>query len=159
MTEQPTSTFLCPHCNVVSFHLPKGVSTSYEQTVELKGQGDKNYFTTAQMNHIIVTCVNCSKDTYRLVMGGTKVYGKMGVTLEEFPAKVIYQYPISTPSVHPSVNRDVRNALVEAEKCFSVEAFNACGVMTRRAIHSLCADKKASGKNLYEQLEYLKDNH
>jgi nicotinic acid phosphoribosyltransferase len=31
--------------------------------------------------------------------------------------------------------------------------------MARRAIHSLCADRKAKGKDLYEQLKYLKDNN
>jgi hypothetical protein len=48
---------------------------------------------------------------------------------------------------------------VEAEKCLAVGAYNACGTMTRRAMHSLCSDKNAGGSDLYAQLKFLKDNH
>jgi nicotinic acid phosphoribosyltransferase len=49
--------------------------------------------------------------------------------------------------------------MVEAEKSLSVGAYNACGVMARRAMHCLCSDKGAKGKDLYDQLLYLKDNN
>jgi hypothetical protein len=31
--------------------------------------------------------------------------------------------------------------------------------MTRRAMHSLCENKKAEGRDLFAQLEFLRDNH
>jgi hypothetical protein len=49
--------------------------------------------------------------------------------------------------------------MVEAEKCLTVGAPNACGVMARRAMHSLCHDKKAEGKDLYDKLKALCDAH
>ena len=38
-------------------------------------------------------------------------------------------------------------------------AHNACGVMTRRAMHSLCEDKGATGNDLFKQLKDLKDKN
>jgi Domain of unknown function (DUF4145) len=55
-----------------------------------------------------------------------------------------------------AVNNDVATAAIEAEKCLSVNAFNACATMTRRAVHSLCEDRNAAGKDLYQQLEDLR---
>jgi hypothetical protein len=52
----------------------------------------------------------------------------------------------------------VGEAASETERCLAVEAYNACGVMGRRAIHSICQNKKAVGKDLYAQLEWLKDS-
>ena len=46
---------------------------------------------------------------------------------------------------------------IEAEKRLAVGAPNGCGTMTRRAIHSLCQDKKAKGDDLFKQLNDLKE--
>ena len=82
--------------------------------------------------------------------------GATGPTVEA--DEVIHQYPVSTPAVHPAVPEAVTKSTVEAAKCLSVGAYNACGVMLRRAIHDLCAEKKAIGGDLYAQLKSLKEN-
>jgi len=97
--------------------------------------------------------VNCQKDTYFFYrsdfLNGTN-------TRPEFPtAGLLHQYPVSTPTSHPAVCAGVKSATVEAEQCLGVGAYNACGVMTRRAIHSLCADKGAEGRDLFAQLKDL----
>jgi hypothetical protein len=69
---------------------------------------------------------------------------------------ILHVYPTSTPLLHELVPLGIRDAAIEAEKCLGVGANNACGVMTRRAMHSLCADKKAEGKDLFAQLHDLK---
>jgi hypothetical protein len=59
----------------------------------------------------------------------------------------------------PSLGKDLADAVLEAEKCLTVGAPNACGVMCRRAMHVLCQDKGAVGKDLHEQLQDLRDKH
>ena len=165
------NTFLCPHCNVLSLHALNGSAKDYQDTIYLKGTSGKRHKVTVAMQHRIYRCVNCGKDTYFLFKGEGRAFADTGAIpgLPEIgalpqvvgtspPAK-IHQHPISTPTVDPSVNEDVKRAAVEAEKCLSVNAFNACGVMTRRAMHCLCDDKDAKGKDLFEKLKYLRDNN
>lgn len=71
--------------------------------------------------------------------------------------RVVHQYPILTPTSHDAVQQDVKSAAIEAEKCLAFGAYNACAVMTRRAIHSLCTDKGAEGRDLFAQLKDLKE--
>ena len=88
---------------------------------------------SAAYGHYIVRCVNCNKDTYILY----RPRFTRGISaLAEPPEQVLHQYPTSTPSLHTSVAKGVSTAAVEAEKCFSVGACNACAVMTRRAMHA-----------------------
>ena len=54
---------------------------------------------------------------------------------------------------------DVMNAAIEAEKCLAIGAYNACGVMARRAIDALCQNKSAAGDDLYRRLQHLRDTH
>lgn len=164
--EPERATFLCPHCNVVSLHFRSGQAPDYNQTVELRGKDGKDHTTQVTMQHRIYRCVNCQKDTYFLISKEAKAWefppSETDFTptlVAENPSEKIHQYPISTQSLHPSVNEDVKRATIEAENCFSVSAFNACGVMARRAMHCLCIDKGAEGKDLYEQLKYLRDNN
>lgn len=113
--------------------------------------------------HLIYRCVNCLKDTYVLFQDALTVrqgshFGDSETTVIE-TAKVLHQFPIAIPVIHFAVPAAVREATIEAEKCLAVGANNACGVMTRRAIHALCQQKKAKGKDLYAQLEFLRDSH
>ncbi len=123
-----------------------------------------------RLQHFIFECVNCKKHTYILFQNYVAVYSKPGdwspgnpsvgqPPLAEENAKIIHQYPIATPIIHDSVPDEIKKAAVEAEKCLSIRAYNACGVMARRAIHALCIDKKAEGKDLYEQLNFLRSNN
>lgn len=159
-------TFLCPHCNVLSLHNHVGGAPDYTKNIILKGKDGKNHKTDVGMYQKIYKCVNCQKDTYFLTRGEAVVFRNISFSglvtpdiIAESPSETIHQYPISIPASHPSVNQDVMHATIEAEKCFLVGAYNACGVMTRRAIHSLCTDKKAKGKDLFEQLKYLKEKN
>jgi len=105
----------------------------------------------------IYNCVNCSKDTYFLVRDKYRIL--VGRSTADVPSQEIHHFPVTTPTSHQSVPEEVKDAMVEAEKCLSVGAFNACGVMARRAIHVLCQDKKAKGRDLFEQLIFLRDNN
>jgi DNA-directed RNA polymerase subunit RPC12/RpoP len=166
-------TYDCPHCNIKSLHIKNVDIPDYEAKIIIKGMDGQDYEQKVKMKHLIYRCVDCNKDTYFLIKGNVKVMrndhssshvpgyfsGDGENIVAESPAEILHQYPIPTPTLHRAVNEDVKCSTIEAESCFSVRAFNACGVMTRRAMHSLCADKGAQGKDLYEQLKYLKDNN
>jgi hypothetical protein len=69
---------------------------------------------------------------------------------------IVHQFPIWNPATHEAIPSAVAKSTDEAERCLGVGAYNACGVMTRRAVHSLCADKVAEGRDLFAQLKDLK---
>jgi hypothetical protein len=121
---------------------------------------------TANVFHVVVRCINCGKDTYFLLRCKTDTISSAGPppfpsSVHEALAKlpqheIVHQYPVSIPTSHPAVPGAVTSAAIEAEKCLGVAAYNACGVMTRRTIHSLCEDKRAEGRDLFAQLKDLK---
>lgn len=135
---------------------------SYRATTDIEAADGKVYRTDVYLHHSILRCVNCKRDTYRLIRGEARVIGQSvsGISppiITQEPPKVLRQYPLAMPVSHPSVPSEVSKAAVEAEKCLSIGAFNACGVTTRRAMHALCLDKGAKGRDLYEQLIHLRD--
>jgi len=142
--------FNCPHCHIHSLHLLEVAHLGPTVKVWLQNiSTGRPYHRETNLLHHIYRCVKCKGDTYLLIRP----------TVETRPERIMHQHPIPMPVVHESIPAEVRGAAIEAEKCLSVQAPNACGVMTRRAIHALCQDKGAKGKDLYEQLEFLRDNH
>jgi hypothetical protein len=148
------ATFECPHCAILTIHNKIQVTPGFTETqVESTRPGSVAFF-HAQHQHYILRCVNCKKDTYFFYRPD---FMNSGNTRPQFPkAELLHQYPISTPVSHSAVPEPVTSAAIEAEKCLGVRAYNACGVMTRRAIHSLCGDKGAEGRDLFGQLKDLK---
>lgn len=157
--------YLCPHCDTKSLLLLNQTPQDYDDAISVRLDDGKVHDALVTMQHNVYRCVNCAKDTYILLRGPAKVLADDGRSsnvakvIAELPPEIVHHYPVPTPSVHEAVPEDVKRASVEAEKCFCVGAYNACGVMTRRAMHCLCSEKKAEGKDLFEQLKYLKDNH
>lgn len=153
--------FVCPNCGVFSQHSTL-TRAGYNKPILLPEQiSQTGQSPTIAHEHWIVQCPNCAAETYLLVRCARRVakVGAGGKQVVDEPEAVIHQFPIGTPALDKSVNKDVRSAAIEAEKCLSVEASNACGVMARRAIHSLCADLKAKGADLHKQLTDLRDRH
>jgi hypothetical protein len=157
-------TSLCPHCNVTSVFVRAGERRKYTDVISVKAVDNERHDVTVTFEHGIYTCVNCSKDTYVLFRDSAQVVSDalvpgMPQDVKEIPAEMVHQYPVATPSVHEAVPDDVRKAAVEAEKCLSVGAFNACGVMARRSVDCLCLNKGATGQSLYDRLKCLRDNN
>jgi Domain of unknown function (DUF4145) len=75
--------------------------------------------------------------------------------LAEHP--VIDYYPKRKPAVDPFVPKDIAEDFLEAQRCFMVGAWHGCAVMARRCMHSVAEHFKATGKDLYEQIENLKN--
>ena len=166
------ATFQCPHCGVYSLHtcVVDGGQYNGHSDIDLKLPAgpfarsewrDTRIPCTVTFTHWIMRCVNCEKDTYVLTKSNHLPVSSIRVSPDEtdwlkFVSVVVHQFPVWNPSFHESVPAPISRAVLEAEKCLSVGANNACAVMTRRAIHSLSEDKNAEGKDLFGQLRDLK---
>lgn len=157
--------FQCPHCGLHSVHEFLAGDAQYQAPGEIDVRKDptSEWTTVPSMvkhTHWIMRCVNCQKDTYFLTRGEptpTIVVEAGAEGTLRCTCRIVHQYPIWTTTAHDSVPVDIAGTTDEAERCLSVGARNACAVMTRRAIHSLCEDKGATGDNLYKQLKHLKE--
>jgi hypothetical protein len=169
-----SATFECAHCRVHSLHTYVGTDVHYRDREDIKltlppGSQVKSEWRDrfvpcmATYTHWLMRCVNCEKDTYILTRSQALPLPGITVSVDEADwlkslNLVIHHYPVWIAAVDRSVPLGVSGAAVEAEKCLAIGAYNACGVMTRRAIHSLCEDKKAEGRDLFAQLKDLKAN-
>jgi hypothetical protein len=105
--------------------------------------------------HYLYRCVKCQKDTY---FHFRPEFLNCGKSRPEYPRQeIVHQFPVLTPLSHAAIPTAIAAAAIEAEKCLGVGAYNACGVMTRRAMHSLCENMEAKGKDLFGQLKDLKE--
>ena len=64
----------------------------------------------------------------------------------------IYPHPLPSPT-DERIPEHIRNDLIEAKICFSVNAFRGCAVLARRALQSACLDRGASKDKLVNQVE------
>jgi hypothetical protein len=65
-------------------------------------------------------------------------------------------YPSALPSATDNrIPEEIKDDLIEAKMCFSVNAFRGCAVLARRAIQSTCIHKGAKQKDLVKQIDEL----
>lgn len=72
------------------------------------------------------------------------------------PRPIADYYPKRTPTVDPFVPPDIAADYLEAQRCFMAGAWHGCAVMARRCMHSVAEHFKATGRDLYEQIENMK---
>jgi len=67
------------------------------------------------------------------------------------------KYPLSMPKpVDPRIPEPIRNDFKESQKCLSIGAHRAAGVMARRALQNCCLDKGAKENDrLEKQIDWL----
>ncbi|HYV13498.1 MAG TPA: DUF4145 domain-containing protein [Pyrinomonadaceae bacterium] len=70
---------------------------------------------------------------------------------------VIDYHPKKNPTVDPLVPEEIADDYLEAQRCFLVGAWRGCAVMARRCMHSVAERFKATGRDLYEQIEDLRN--
>ncbi|HUI56994.1 MAG TPA: DUF4145 domain-containing protein, partial [Bryobacteraceae bacterium] len=136
----------------------------YQAPGEIEGRGNPTEWqrvpALVKHTHWIMRCVNCGRDTYFLTKGEPKPTTPIEAADDAMlrcPCTIAHQYPIWVATAHDAVPVAIAGATDEAERCLAAGAPNACAVMTRRAIHSLCEDKGASGRDLFAQLKDLKE--
>jgi len=72
--------------------------------------------------------------------------------------QIVDYYPKRKVTVDNAlVPEEIAKDFLEAHKCFSVAAWQACSVMARRCIHLVAEIFSAEGKDLYQQIEDLKN--
>ena len=76
--------------------------------------------------------------------------------MERTPFKVLHKYPIFLPAIHESLPESVANYVLEAAKCFSIQAFNAAATMARLTIDEIARLHESEGKDLFVRLNALK---
>lgn len=164
--------FQCPHCGVHSLHTFVGSDVQYTKREDItlalpEGSYARSEWQnrptpcTITYTQWIMRCVYCERDTYVLTKSNPVPVPGIQVSPDEmdwlkYVSVVVHQYPLWNPTLHEAVPAPVSSSALEAEKCPEVGAYNACGVMTRRAVHSLCEDKGAEGRDLFAQLKDLK---
>lgn len=157
--EPRTSNFQCPHCGLHSLHTCIEVVEGHQTSGEIESRSKAGWSavrTRLQLTHWIMRCVNCRKDTYVLVKEAPPARHPADAELICIPT-IVHQHPVCLPSTHAAVPVEIALAAEEAERCLAAGAPNACAVMTRRAIHSLCEDRSAAGRDLFAQLKDLKE--
>src|ERR1019366_8899456 len=161
---QRSATFNCPHCSVLSLHTALGLVETKKERLLTTGESPSATRELLTV-HVVFECVACKEETYCIIryekdpkrdVFQILYRDEWSEALESGRGSILYRYPPVSSKPHEAVNMHVAAATIEAEKCLAVGAYNACAVMTRRAIHSLCEDKKAQGKDLFAQLADLK---
>jgi hypothetical protein len=76
---------------------------------------------------------------------------------EAHPASIADYYPKRTLQVNPHVPEAIGEDYLEAQRCFLAGAWHGCAVMARRCMHSVAEHLKAVGRDLYEQIDDLKN--
>ena len=151
--------YQCPVCQAATQNTAVGRVVGGEGRATRELEGEKVLGKTMLL-HLVYRCEMCGQDTYFLAE--TWFEGRLpgGRVVHDDTVVVRHRYPLATMLVrHDSIPREVVAAALEAEKCLAVGASNAAGVMSRRAVHAICADKGAQGKDLFDQLDWLKTNH
>lgn len=69
----------------------------------------------------------------------------------------IFPKPFPSPT-DSRIPNPMRQDLLEAKLCYSIDAFRACSVMARRTMQNACIDKGATKQDLVHQINELQAN-
>jgi Domain of unknown function (DUF4145) len=102
--------------------------------------------------YALVSCHRCQKavmiTTEERALGHTGLGGGR---------KVVDYHPKKSPTVDPFVPDEIADDYLEAQRCFMVGAWRGCAVLARRCMHSVAQRFDAKGRDLYEQIENLRN--
>jgi hypothetical protein len=118
---------LCPHCGYFSFAEGPQVGT----------------------NSVAVKCHRCSKPIMIQYTGNALASATSD--------RIADYYPKRTVAVDKFVPSEIATDYLEAQRCFSVGAWQACAVMARRCMHHIMSRESAEGKDLYQQINNLRE--
>ena len=154
--------FLCPHCGILSLNQLQSNLAYTDRIRNPKDPADGQLY-AIDKRHLIYRCVKCHKETYFLVQDAVVIHeqnpGGDRTIKRVAEAAILHQFPLAIPATHASVPVDVKKAMIEAEKCLAVGAWNGSATMTRRAVDAICQSRGAEGADLYHRLQWLRDNH
>lgn len=133
---------ICPYCKVhVNFSWTGATSGGGSLTNYLEA-----HFRNEKGVWVIGVCTSCKNCV--LINGSQED--------RHLISHKIYPYPLPSP-VNEKIPSLIKKELEEAKLCFSVGAFNASAVMSRRSLQRACKEKGATKKELYDQIAELAD--
>jgi hypothetical protein len=147
VVQSGVASFTCPNCGAFSQHEKQAPDRQVVYELGKAPIQPGGGLVVVHGRHVVMRCVACKKDTYFLIGDERGVF------------QILHQHPLPIMATHPLLSKDIAGPTLEAEKSLAVGAPNACGVMCRRAMHVLCQDKNATGKDLHDQLKDLRDRH
>ena len=66
-------------------------------------------------------------------------------------------YPPQENQLNLSIPAPIRSAYAEARSCFKAKAYTAAAIMCRKTLEAICAEHKATEKNLVSALKEMKE--
>lgn len=134
----------CPNCNSI---VETGILFSYSfdvtYTDELQNQG------TAIM---LGMCLNCHRPF---------LFQEEFQNIEDhsWTNDQLQLFPLSDNIALKNAPDVVINPYKEAQKCYRVQAYEACVIMCRKGIEAICNERGETKGNLAEKLKKLKEKH
>jgi hypothetical protein len=119
---------LCPHCGYYTPFHGPQVAASY----------------------VAVQCHRCRKPVLLQYKGNQLLDADSDLIVDYYPKRII--------PIDPYVPQEIGKDYLEAERCFSVGAWHACAVMARRCMHQVMARENAEGRDLFLQINHLKES-
>lgn len=144
MKYSPTVSLECPHCE-----------TKCQFVQIASGHG---YCTGDNLHHISFSCTNCDGIIMTKWSATTQNPTQFESNPQSYNQHLDVYYPLVSdwrPRVNLSLiaDEEIRFDFKESIDCYNNELYNACMVMTRRAIQQEMITKKVNGDNLYQQIE------
>lgn len=144
MNYSKTLSLECPHC------ITKCQFVQVDQS--------HMYCGTDKLHHIVYACTNCHGIIVTKWLSSTSDIKKFEVNPASYGQQLRIYYPLVgdwKPRVNLSLiaNKEVDADFKESIDCYNNGLYNACMMMARRAIQQEMIIKKATGNNLYEQIE------
>lgn len=130
----PTSIH-CPYCH-------KHTALSVAKTSYQGDYGSTNYIAAIYSD-------DSRNDWWMGICNGCR-----GVVLVQNNGSFIAPTPLPSPT-EKEIPKEIREDLIEAKLCFSVDCYRAACTMARRAMQQACIAKGASGKDLVAQIKDL----
>lgn len=146
MSYSKTLSLECPHCITKC------------QFVQV--DPSHRYCTRDNSHHIAYICTNCNGIIVTKWASNTRDIHQFETNFTSYNQQLRVYYPLVgdwKPRVNLSliINDEIKADFKESIDCYNNGFYNACMVMARRAIQQEMIVKKATGDNLYKQIESI----
>ena len=136
-----TYSLICPSCGNKT---PHTLTYSTNEDITLYStDGDPSVF---DLTLLLLKCPTCNKHSLRV-----------NIDIEDDEDEGVINSHLEYPNkkiLPAEIPKEIRTAYIQAERVKHISP-NAYAVLMRRILESICINKKAEGKSLYDQLKFL----
>lgn len=109
--------------------------------------------------HLLLICPECA-DPFLMWQRGTVEYNSFSDSMNVVWVSNKVLYPSQPDRLSPSVPQNIAISYLEAQRCFSdASGYTASAIMCRRTLEGICEHFSASGGNLKNKLQDLKNRN